>query len=114
MKEEIIQLRAFNQDCAYRCERLGRILEEKTHLIKKYQQGSNSIRQKIEAARVAEKQIEDLQTVVIQAVAHVQQEVEEMQKGTETSDENAVSLQKLIARKECNVPSWFSTVSDIV
>lgn len=85
--------------------------EEKTHLIKKYQQSSNSIRQQIEAARVAEKKIEDLQSVVIQAVAHVQQEVEEIQRVTETSDQSSVSLQKLIVQRECSFPSMSSNES---
>ena len=87
MEEENSQLRTLNQDSVNRCEHLESILEEKTALIRKYQQSSSRVHQKIEeAARVARKQMEDLQAVWVQAVANAQQEVEEMQKAADISD----------------------------
>ena len=87
MEEETSQLRTLNQDSVNRCAHLENILEEKTSLIRKYQQSSSRVHQKMEeATRVARKQIEDLQAVWVQAVVNAQQEAEEMQKATDISD----------------------------
>ena len=84
MKDETSRLRTLNQASVNRCER---ILEEKTSLIRKYEQSSSHVHQKLEeAARVARKQMEDLQAVLVQAVANAQQEVEEMHKVSDTVD----------------------------
>ena len=92
MKVETSRIRALNQGSVYRCEHLESILEEKTSLIRKYQQSSSRVYQNMEeTARVARKQMEDLQAVLVQAVANAQQEVEEMQKATDISVENATS-----------------------
>ena len=87
MEEETSRLRTLNQDSVNRCECLESIVEEKTSLIRKYQQSSSRVHQKMEkAARVTRKQMEDLQAVWVQAVANAQQEVEEMQKAADMSD----------------------------
>lgn len=91
MEEETSRLRTLNQDSVNRCEHLENILEEKTSLIRKYQQSSSHVHQKMEeATRVARKQIEDLQAVWVQAVANAQQEAEEMQKAADISDGSIV------------------------
>ena len=87
MEEETSRLRTLNQDSVNRCEHLESIVEEKTSLIRKYQQSSSRVHQKMEeAAKVARKQMEDMQAVWVQAVANAQQEVEEMQKAADISD----------------------------
>ena len=89
MEEETSRLRTLNQDSVNHCEHLESILEEKTSLIRKYHQSSSRVHQKMEeAAKVARKQMEDFQAVWVQAVANAQQEVEEMQKATDISDES--------------------------
>ena len=89
MEEETSRLKAFNQDSVYRCEYLESVLQEKTSLIKKYQQSSHRYRKLEEAASHARKQIEHLQTVLIEAT---QQEAEEIQTPTEASDDSIAEI----------------------
>ena len=101
MEEETSRLKAFNQDSIYRCEHLESILEERTSLIKKYQQSSSHRYKKLEeAASHARKQIEHLQTVLIEAT---QQEAEEIQTPASC---NQLQLQPLTSYNKGKL-SWF-------
>ena len=101
MEEENSQLKAFNQDSVYRCEHLESVLDERTSLIKKYQQSSSHRYKKLEeAASHARKQIEHLQAVLIEAT---QQEAEEIQTPASC---NQLQLQSLTNYNKGKL-SWF-------